>query len=213
MAILIDLKNVSKKIKNKTIFYIDDFRAEKGDFITILGESGAGKSTLLNILGLNADFSTGDYFLLGKNVQELNSKNKLLLKRKEISFLFQDFGLVEDETINFNLEIGLRYSSLSKREKLSEKHSALERVNLEKKLNTRVFSLSGGEKQKVALARILLKPSKIILADEPTGSLDSKNSNIIAGLLQKEASIGKVVCIVTHDPEIAVIGNKQLFLE
>ncbi|MEG2773562.1 MAG: ATP-binding cassette domain-containing protein, partial [Lactococcus sp.] len=130
----------------------------------------------------------------------------------KISFLFQDFGLVEEETINFNLEIGLKYSKLSRKEKVKQKKEALNAVNLNKKLSTTISSLSGGEKQRVALARIILKPSILILADEPTGSLDSLNRDIVTDILFKQSIDGKAVIIVTHDEELAKKGNKTIEL-
>ena len=130
----------------------------------------------------------------------------------KISFLFQDFGLVEEETINFNLEIGLKYSGLNKKEKEKQKKEALNNVNLNKKLSTTISSLSGGEKQRVALARIILKPSILILADEPTGSLDPINRDIVTDILLKQSKNGKGVIIVTHDEELAKKGNKTLEL-
>lgn len=134
------------------------------------------------------------------------------IKRNKISFLFQDFGLVEEETINFNLEIGLKYSGLNKKEKEKQKKEALNNVNLNKKLSTTISSLSGGEKQRVALARIILKPSILILADEPTGSLDPINRDIVTDILLKQSKNGKGVIIVTHDEELAKKGNKTLEL-
>lgn len=134
------------------------------------------------------------------------------IKRNKISFLFQDFGLVEEETINFNLEIGLKYSGLNKKEKEKQKKEALNNGNLNKKLSTTISSLSGGEKQRVALARIILKPSILILADEPTGSLDPINRDIVTDILLKQSKNGKGVIIVTHDEELAKKGNKTLEL-
>ena len=209
---IVSLSNIQKKIQDKPIFSIHAFTVSKGDFVTIKGVSGSGKTTLLNILGMNDTVSSGEYLFEGVETAELKAKEKLKIKRNKISFLFQDFGLVEEETINFNLEIGLKYSKLSRKEKLKQKKEALNAVNLNKKLSTTISSLSGGEKQRVALARIILKPSILILADEPTGSLDSLNRDIVTDILFQQAIEGKAVIIVTQDEELAKKGNKTIEL-
>lgn len=209
---IVSLSNIQKKIQDKPIFSIHAFTVSKGDFVTIKGVSGSGKTTLLNILGMNDTVSSGEYLFEGVETAELKAKEKLKIKRNKISFLFQDFGLVEEETINFNLEIGLKYSKLSRKEKVKQKKEALNAVNLNKKLSTTISSLSGGEKQRVALARIILKPSILILADEPTGSLDSLNRDIVTDILFKQSIDGKAVIIVTHDEELAKKGNKTIEL-
>ncbi|MGL4483290.1 MAG: putative bacteriocin export ABC transporter [Lactococcus garvieae] len=209
---IVSLSNIQKKIQDKPIFSIHTFTVSKGDFVTIKGVSGSGKTTLLNILGMNDTVSSGEYLFEGVETAELKAKEKLKIKRNKISFLFQDFGLVEEETINFNLEIGLKYSKLSRKEKVKQKKEALNAVNLNKKLSTTISSLSGGEKQRVALARIILKPSILILADEPTGSLDSLNRDIVTDILFKQSINGKAIIIVTHDEELAKKGNKTIEL-
>lgn len=209
---IVSLSNIQKKIQDKPIFSIHAFTVSKGDFVTIKGVSGSGKTTLLNILGMNDTVSSGEYLFEGVETAELKAKEKLKIKRNKISFLFQDFGLVEEETINFNLEIGLKYSKLSRKEKVKQKKEALNAVNLNKKLSTTISSLSGGEKQRVALARIILKPSILILADEPTGSLDSLNRDIVTDILFQQSIDGKAVIIVTHDGELAKKGNKTIEL-
>ena len=209
---IVSLSNIQKKIQDKPIFSIHAFTVSKGDFVTIKGVSGSGKTTLLNILGMNDTVSSGEYLFEGVETAELKAKEKLKIKRNKISFLFQDFGLVEEETINFNLEIGLKYSKLSRKEKVKQKKEALNAVNLNKKLSTTISSLSGGEKQRVALARIILKPSILILADEPTGYLDSLNRDIVTDILFQQSIDGKAVIIVTHDEELAKKGNKTIEL-
>ncbi|MEY8459113.1 ATP-binding cassette domain-containing protein [Lactococcus ileimucosae] len=199
-------------MQDKPIFSINAFTVNKGDFVTIKGVSGSGKTTLLNILGMNDTVSSGEYLFEGVETAKLKEKEKLKIKRNKISFLFQDFGLVEEETINFNLEIGLKYSKLSRKEKVKQKKEALNAVNLNKKLSTTISSLSGGEKQRVALARIILKPSILILADEPTGSLDSLNRDIVTDILFQQSINEKAVIIVTHDEELAKKGNKTIEL-
>ena len=209
---IVSIRNIQKKIQTRLIFSINEFTVNKGDFVTVKGRSGSGKTTLLNILGMNDTVSSGKYLFEGIEAERLKEKEKLKIKRNKISFLFQDFGLVEEETLNFNLEIGLKYSGLNKKEKEKQKKEALNNVNLNKKLSTTISSLSGGEKQRVALARIILKPSILILADEPTGSLDPINRDIVTDILLKQSKNGKGVIIVTHDEELAKKGNKTLEL-
>lgn len=212
MKRIIQLKNVEKYINKKLIFNIDCLEVYPGDIIIINGPSGSGKTTLLNILGMNDDITKGQYYFENHDVTSLGKKRKTLIKRESLSFIFQDFGLIEEETIDFNLEIGLKYLKISKTEKKELKNSALRSVNLDKTLNTPVQTLSGGEKQRVALARIIMKPSKIILADEPTGSLDSDNRDIVTSILKKMAENGKAIVIVTHDNSLTGMGNKQVIL-
>lgn len=191
---------------------MDDFSANTGELITILGKSGAGKSTLLNILGLNQEFTSGEFHIFGKSVNKLTNKEKMEIKRKEISFLFQDFGLIEYETIDFNLDIGLRFKKMSMKERKTAKIEILKKVGLEKRLKTPVYLLSGGEKQRIALARTFLKNGRIILADEPTGSLDDSNKKIIFSILQELVAEKRLVIVVTHDTELATLGTKCMML-
>lgn len=209
---MIYITHAEKTIQKKTLFSISDFSVNKGEISIITGKSGAGKTTLLNILGLNDTFTKGSYLLFNKKADHYSAKQKLLLKRQRIAFLFQDYGLVEYETIGFNLEIGLKYVKLSKQEKTLLMRQALEQVHLDKKLNTPISSLSGGEKQRIALARIILKPSDLILADEPTGSLDAQNRDHIAELLAGLTKKGKSLVMATHDPELVKLGDKQLVI-
>ena len=125
---------------------------------------------------------------------------------------FQDFGLIEYETIDFNLDIGLKFSNLNVSDKRTAKYEALKKVNINKKLSTPIYTLSGGEKQRIACARVLLKNSKIILADEPTGSLDKRNKEQVVEILSQQASQGTLVIVVTHDPYLTKIGNKKIML-
>lgn len=195
---MIVIKGAKKIIRNKTILHLDRFIADAGDLVTVVGESGAGKSTLLNILGLNDRFSSGQFYLFDQETKQLTGREKRLIKRNTISFLFQDFGLIEYETIVSD--------------KRTAKYEALKKVNINKKLSTPIYTLSGGEKQRIACARVLLKNSKIILADEPTGSLDKRNKEQVVEILSQQASQGTLVIVVTHDPYLTKIGNKKIML-
>lgn len=212
MTEIFSIKNCTKIVNKQRLFHLDDFSANIGELITILGKSGAGKSTLLNILGLNQEFTSGEFHIFGKSVNKLTNKEKMEIKRKEISFLFQDFGLIEYETIDFNLDIGLRFKKMSMKERKTAKIEILKKVGLEKRLKTPVYLLSGGEKQRIALARTFLKNGRIILADEPTGSLDDSNKKIIFSILQELVAEERLVIVVTHDTELATLGTKCMML-
>ena len=212
MTDIFSIKNCTKIVNKQRLFHLDDFSANTGELITILGKSGAGKSTLLNILGLNQEFTSGEFHIFGKSVNKLTNKEKMEIKRKEISFLFQDFGLIEYETIDFNLDIGLRFKKMSMKERKTSKIETLKKVGLEKRLKTPVYLLSGGEKQRIALARTFLKNGRIILADEPTGSLDDSNKKIIFSILQELVAEKRLVIVVTHDTELATLGTKCMML-
>lgn len=212
MSEIFSIKNATKKINNQQLFRLDNFSANRGELITILGKSGAGKSTLLNILGLNQTFTSGTFHMFGQPVNKMTKKEKTKLKRNEISFLFQDFGLIEYETIDFNLNIGLKFKKMSIKEKNLLKVETLKKINLKKDLKTPVYLLSGGEKQRIALARTLLKGGSIILADEPTGSLDESNKKIVFSLLQELVAKDFLVIVVTHDTELANLGTKCMML-
>ena len=212
MTEIFSIKNCTKMVNKQRLFHLDDFSANTGELITILGKSGAGKSTLLNILGLNQEFTSGEFHIFGKSVNKLTNKEKMEIKRKEISFLFQDFGLIEYETIDFNLDIGLRFKKMSMKERKTAKIEILKKVGLEKRLKTPVYLLSGGEKQRIALARTFLKNGRIILADEPTGSLDDSNKKIIFSILQELVAEKRLVIVVTHDTELATLGTKCMML-
>ncbi|WP_251712146.1 ABC transporter ATP-binding protein [Lactococcus ileimucosae] len=199
---MIELQEISKKFGKHQIFdnYSLSIPAEK--MTAILGRSGAGKSTLLNLIGLIEEVDSGRVYISGQKAPKINSKEALLMRRNHIAFLFQNFALIEDESIERNLNISLVYEKLSGKEKRHRMRGVLNQVGISHKLSEKVYALSGGEKQRVALARALLKRSKLILADEPTGSLDGENRGLILSLLRQEVDKGKTVIIVTHDPAV-----------
>lgn len=208
----IQIENLSKKYKHNLVFSNVNLTVKEQSFVAIHGTSGSGKSTLLNIIGLLEKYDSGVLKLFKKNAPPVNSKHSLLMQRSEISYLFQNFGLIEDETIEDNLDIALVYEKLPKSEKLERKKQVLESVNLSYDLKTKIYELSGGEKQRVALARVLLKKSKLILADEPTGSLDDTNKEDILKLLRKEQDKGKTIILATHDPTIIKNCDSSLLI-
>jgi len=196
----IELKNITKKFGDREIFKDFNLSVEKGEMVAITGPSGKGKSTLLNIMGLLEKPDAGDVIIQGiKN--PWSEKKQIALYRYTIGYLFQNYALIDQETVSKNLDIALAYVKTSNKKKMKEE--ALQRVGLLDKLNHKVYQLSGGEQQRIALARLILKKNDIILADEPTGSLDAANRDHVLEILQSFNEEGKTVIIVTHDPEVA----------
>lgn len=159
--------------------------------VAIVGKSGSGKSTLLNLLGLiDSDYS-GRYEIFGQTNLAVNSAKSQIIIREHISYLFQNFALIDDETVEYNLMLALKYVKLSKKDKLKKVEEILERVGLSATLHQKVSELSGGEQQRIAVARAILKPSQLILADEPTGSLDPENRDLVLKFLLEMNREGK----------------------
>lgn len=205
---IIELKEITKSYGKKLI--LDKFSLEinEGDTVAITGASGTGKTTILNILGLIENYDIGDFILDGEKNIKINSQKSVKALRNKISYLFQNFALIEDETVEYNLNLALKYVSLTKPEKKVLIKSVLEKVGLPNTEKRKVYELSGGEQQRVALARIMLKPSKIVLADEPTGSLDESNKEKVIEILKMLNEEGKTIIIVTHDKTVAEKCNR-----
>ena len=197
------LKDIKKQFGTKVLFRELNLEIEEGEFIAITGGSGSGKTTLLNIIGLIEKSTQGTVSIYDLNDLKPNTKKSELAIRKYIGYLFQNYALMDNETVADNLKIGLRYRKMDKKEEKAAIQNSLKKVGLEGYEKRKVFELSGGEQQRVAIARILLKPSKLILADEPTGSLDPENRDIVMNLLKEMNREGKTVIIVTHDSFIA----------
>lgn len=199
---IIELKNIEKSYEDSILFNKFSLIIEEKEMVALTGQSGAGKSTLLNIIGLLERFDNGDYVLCGeKNIKPNTSKSSKLI-RDNIGYIFQNFALIENETVEYNLNIALKYVKLSTKRKKELIWQTLKTVNLTSKFKEKVFKLSGGEQQRIAIARVILKPSKIILADEPTGSLDQKNRDIIMDLIENLNDAGKTVIIASHDTSV-----------
>lgn len=195
----IELINISKSYGDKKIINNFSLQVNKGDSIVINGHSGCGKSTLLNMIGLIEPFDEGDLIINGYENIKPNSKTACKLLRNELGYLFQNFALIDNEKVKSNLNIALKYVNETKKQKEYLVQDALDYVGLQGFENRYVFELSGGEQQRVAIARIMLKPCSIILADEPTGSLDEDNRNKVMDLLLSLNKKGKTLIIVTHD--------------
>lgn len=215
---LILLKNINKNYylgREHTISVLKniDLEIKKGEFLSIMGPSGSGKSTLLYLLGLLEKADYGKYLLDGQEVDKLSEKKLSTLRRHYIGFVFQTFNLLPRLTAYKNIELPLAYAKVSSQEKKKRTEEALEVVNLTSRAKHRSNELSGGEAQRVAIARALVNKPKIILADEPTGNLDSHSGKEIMEVLKKLNSQGITVIVVTHDQQIANFGGKAVYLK
>lgn len=199
---IIELKGVTKSY-NKKILDNFNISINEKEFVAIVGESGKGKSTLLNIVGLLENVDSGEIIIDGESNIEPNSSKASKILRYKINYLFQNFALIDEETVMKNHMLALKYVSINKVDKVNRIKEALDKVGLSGYEDKKVFELSGGEQQRVAIARCILKPSKIILADEPTGSLDEKNRDKVIGLLKDMNKEGKTILVVTHDKKVA----------
>jgi putative ABC transport system ATP-binding protein len=184
----------------------------KGEYISIAGPSGCGKSTLLAILGLLDSPSEGTYTLNGNPVQGLKMSERARIRNREIGFIFQAFNLIGDLTVYENVELPLTYRGMPSSERKKRVHEALERVGMSHRVKHYPSQLSGGQQQRVAVARALGGDPSILLADEPTGNLDSANGEQVMDLLRELHRSGSTICIVTHDPRYARYADRSVHL-
>ena len=185
---------------------------QKGEYISIAGPSGCGKSTLLAILGLLDTPSGGTYILNGKPVQNLKLSERARIRNREIGFIFQAFNLIGDLTVYENVELPLTYRGMPGAERKKKVHDALERVGMSHRVKHYPSQLSGGQQQRVAVARALAGDPSILLADEPTGNLDSANGEAVMDLLRELHRGGATICMVTHDPRYARYADRNIHL-
>lgn len=213
---LIQLHNIVKSYRNGdqelNVLKGVDLTVYEGEFVAIMGPSGSGKSTLMNIIGLLDRPTSGDYSLNGTQVEELKEKELAKVRNEEIGFVFQQFFLLSKMTALQNVELPLVYAgvSSSKRQQLAKQF--LEKVELSERMKHLPSELSGGQKQRVAIARALVNDPSIILADEPTGALDTKTSDQIMQLLTELNREGKTIVMVTHEPEIADFATRKIVI-
>ena len=215
-APLIRLEGVSK------VFFTDevethalsgiDFEICDGEYVAISGPSGCGKSTLLSILGLLDTPTAGVYRLSGESVEDLNARQRARIRNRQIGFIFQAFNLIGDLTVFENVELPLTYRGMPSSERKKRVEEALERVGMARRMKHYPSQLSGGQQQRVAVARALGGDPSVLLADEPTGNLDSKNGEAVMDLLQDVHQGGATICMVTHDPRFEARAKKVVRL-
>lgn len=206
MQTQIRLENINKSYGKHKILDNLNISIFPEDFITIIGASGSGKSTLLNILGTLEDYDSGEVESFGYKDPVKDYKNSMLLRREKIAYLFQNFALIENMTVKENLDIALKYSKYKNdKEKIRQ---ILDMLGVIDKIDNKIYELSGGQQQRVAMARVLLKPYQILLADEPTGSLDKSNKDILIKILIEENKKGKTIVVVSHDMDFIKISKR-----
>lgn len=216
MTKLIELKGINKTYKNGDqelrVLKDIDLEVEEGEFVAIMGPSGSGKSTLINVIGLLDRPTSGEYFLEGQEVGNLSEKKLACVRNEQIGFVFQQFFLLSKLNAFQNVELPLIYAGVhpAKRKEIAEQY--LEKVELGSRMHHLPSELSGGQKQRVAIARALVNQPAIVLADEPTGALDTKTGEQIMDLLTKLNREGKTIIMVTHEPEIAAFANRRIVI-
>jgi putative ABC transport system ATP-binding protein len=206
----------------KKVFYTDEVEThalsgihleiDKGEFVSIAGPSGCGKSTLLSIMGLLDSPSDGGYWLNGKAVENLSLAERARIRNREVGFIFQSFNLIGDLTVYENVELPLTYRGMKAAERKERVTAALERVGMAHRAKHLPSQLSGGQQQRVAVARAIAGEPAILMADEPTGNLDSKNGEAVMELLRELHRGGATICMVTHDPRFARHADRTVHL-
>ena len=213
---MIKLSDICKTYINKEnshdVLHHVNLEIQDGEFVIISGTSGSGKTTLLNILGLIDRATGGNYILNGENITDMNDNAHAELRNKMFGYVFQSFYLIDELNIVENVCVPAGYAGERKKERNTRAEELLKVVGLGDKVHSRPSQLSGGEKQRVAIARALINNPKIILADEPTGNLDSNNSRIVMELLKKKYIEGKTIIMVTHDPSLEIYATKIIHI-
>ncbi|MGZ3899852.1 MAG: ABC transporter ATP-binding protein [Bacteroidia bacterium] len=218
MSTLISVKDLFKtyKMGDIEVRALDGVTVEinKGDFVAVMGASGSGKSTFMNILGCLDIATKGSYFLDGENVSNLNRDQLAELRNKKMGFIFQSFNILPRTSALENVELPLLYNNgVSNKERREKAFNALKSVGLENKIDSYPNQLSGGQQQRVAIARALVNEPVVILADEPTGNLDSKTSYEIMEIFQRLNNEGRTVVMVTHEPDIAQFAKSKIIFK
>ena len=214
---MIQIKNLSKifrteEVETKALNDVS-ITINQGEFVTIMGASGSGKSTLLNIVGLLDNASSGNYELLNQEMIGLKEQEKSKVRKRNIGFIFQNFNLIDELSVYDNIELPLIYNNVSSSERKKKVETIAERLGISHRLKHYPQQLSGGQQQRVAVARALINDPKIILADEPTGNLDSKNGNEVMELLTDLHAQGSTILMVTHSDYDASFSQRTIFMK
>ncbi|MFJ1202417.1 darobactin export ABC transporter ATP-binding protein, partial [Yersinia enterocolitica] len=211
---MLNLQNAEKCYTTKTVrtkvFNQLNFSVEKGDFVSIMGPSGSGKSTLLNIIGMFDSLDSGSLILAGENVCSLSYSQRITLRRELIGYIFQSFNLISHLSIFDNVALPLKYRGVAQKERLIRVNQILNLFSIENRRDHKPMQLSGGQQQRVAIARAMISEPALLLADEPTGNLDSKNARAVLEQLQKINQTGTTIIMVTHSDEASKYGNRVI---
>ena len=189
-----------------------EIHVREGEFVTVTGPSGSGKTTFLNIAGLLEELTDGDYFLDGVNVKGLDDNARTRLRNEKLGFIFQGFNLIPDLNLFDNVDVPLRYRGLPAKERKERIEDALAQVGLAARMKHYPAELSGGQQQRVAIARALAGSPKLLLADEPTGNLDTQMARSVMELLEEINARGTTILMVTHDPELAIRAQRNVHI-
>ena len=214
---MIQIKNLSKVFRTEEVETAAlnevSITINQGEFVTIMGASGSGKSTLLNIVGLLDNASGGNYELLNQEMIGLKEQEKSKVRKRNIGFIFQNFNLIDELSVYDNIELPLIYNNVSSSDRKKKVETIAERLGISHRLKHYPQQLSGGQQQRVAVARALINDPKIILADEPTGNLDSKNGNEVMELLTDLHAQGSTILMVTHSDYDASFSQRTIFMK
>lgn len=213
---MIKLENIIKKYRTSSVetVAVNDLSIHitEGDFVAIMGASGCGKSTLLNIIGMLDNADTGSYYLDGKDVSQLGPKERTEVRKNTIGFVFQNFNLIDELTVGENVELPLQYLNMSKNERKDKVQKVLEKMGIAHRKNHYPSQLSGGQQQRVAVARAVVTEPKLVLADEPTGNLDTHFGNEVLDILKALNETGTTIVMVTHSPNDAKSARRIIEL-
>ena len=213
---MLDMQNIAKVYRTQLVetHALRDLNlsVDEGEFVAVTGPSGSGKTTFLNIAGLLEEYDGGRYILDGKDITDLNDRERSRLRNEKIGFIFQGFNLIPDLNVFDNVDVPLRYRKLSSAERRERIEEALQTVGLSARAKHLPAELSGGQQQRVAIARALAGRPRFVLADEPTGNLDSLMARQVMELLEKINEDGVTIIMVTHDPELARRAHRNIYL-
>ena len=207
-----------QKIYRSTDFELEALKGihlhiKKGEFVAVMGESGSGKSTLLNCIGLMDYFDAGSYLLNGTQIKDIGQKRMTELRKNTISFIFQNYELMRNYTLYGNVEIPLLAKNIKKKERKEIIGDTMEKLGIESLMTKYPYQISGGQQQRVAIARAIVADNPVILADEPTGALDSKNSKELMSYMMLLKEMQKTIVMVTHDEKVAAYSDRIIYLK